>query len=68
MQAHQEVGFVLHALVGKKLRAFVGHVRFRATAERDLPRERGAMLAFDVVVEVRRGEKKVSVATLHTEV
>ena len=59
---------MLHALVREQLGPFVGNVRLRAMPERDLPRERRAMLAFNVVVEIRRREQKVSVAALHIEV
>jgi hypothetical protein len=65
---HQEVGLVLHALVRKELRAFVGHAGLWPLAERHLPREHGAMLAVDVVVQVRRRKKKTTVAALHAEV
>jgi hypothetical protein len=43
---------VQRALVCEKLRAFVRDVRLFALAERNLPRECGAMLALDVVVQV----------------
>jgi hypothetical protein len=68
VHAHQHVGLVLHALVRQKLRAFVECVRFRPLAERHLPRERGAMLALDVVVQIRRREEEMAVAAQHAAV